>query len=459
MVNGSMKTITLIVSLVFGVVLTGQLVLSSSQNADKSVGAASPLPVEAMVLTPLTSIVRERFLSGTIVPARRVQLAFERSARLEKLLVDEGDVVTTNQRLAVLDQRQIKISLEELRARRQQQAAILAELESGPRKETIDAATADLEAMNAEVELRKTTFNRTRDLRERNAASEQTLDEVRLTFQAAVARRDSVARQLDELLSGTRVEQIVAQQAALAILDAQIRSLETDLEDSTLKAPFGGLVSRRMADDGDIPAPRQPVFELLETERLEAHIGIPAALIEQLSTDSYQVLCANEHEFTGTVRSIIPELDPVTRTQTAIIKLDKAYPANLAVGQLVRMKINETVPISGFQVPLSALSSGAKGLWNIFVIEPSNSLPSSCTARIRTVEVIHSDGKSAVIRGAVYAGEHIVATGAHRLTSDQLIVPVSEAPSSAQETAASQLAIAKTQALKDPSVLLQKGGE
>ncbi|MEZ6131426.1 MAG: biotin/lipoyl-binding protein [Planctomycetaceae bacterium] len=192
--------------------------------SDASAGARPErvaLPVRVAVLEPVTSIIRERQLTGVVAAARRTMLAFERSARLNTVMVDEGQSVQAGQVLAVLDQRQLDAQVNEVDAGIQQQKAVLAELIKGPRQELIAATEAERAALAADVELRKATLDRTQSLHERQATSAQALDEVRLAWKAAVASRDAVTKRLDELRAGTRKEQLAAQEAVVIGLKAK----------------------------------------------------------------------------------------------------------------------------------------------------------------------------------------------------------------------------------------------
>src|SRR6266545_5471837 len=77
--------------------------------------------------------------SGTI-DADEVHVASRYGGRVEKVLAQEGDTLKSGQPLVELD-------AAELKARRDQAAALLAELEAGPRKEEIEAAKHDWESL------------------------------------------------------------------------------------------------------------------------------------------------------------------------------------------------------------------------------------------------------------------------------------------------------------------------
>lgn len=410
---------------IFGV--TGSWLASTpeAQTGDAEAPERSALPVKTVRLQPIFSIDRDRQFTGTVAAARRTRLAFERPARLLKVMCDEGQQVTSGQILAAIDQRQLVARVSEIEAGIRQQDAVLLELQTGPRSEVIAATNAELSALSADVELRKATLDRTQGLFRRQATSAQALDEVRLTWKAAVARQEAVAKKRDELVSGTRQEQIAAQTAVVEQLQAQLKQLQIDITDSHLKAPFAGTIVKREADEGDMLSSQQPVLELLETSRLEARIGVPSEFINSLDRDGYVVLTAGQREVTGRIRDIIAQVDRATRTQTVVIDIDDAENCGLADGALIRLAFTQTKNTAGFRVPLTALASGSRGLWAAYALEPADDNPAMTNIATRVVEVIHTDGETAVIRGAVYEGDRIVADGVHRIVPGQRVTDIS----------------------------------
>lgn len=418
-----MKTISagFIILTVLGA--TGSWLLSGEppDASEQESSNRTALPVKTMPLETVTSIVRARQFTGTVTGGRRSRLAFERPARLTKVMFDEGQTVKAGEVVATIDQRALVARVDELKAQIQQQTAVLAELNSGPRAEVIASTKADLAALTADVELRKVTFDRTKGLFERRATSAQALDEVRLAWTAADARREAIERKLDELQAGTRTEQISAQKAVVAGLNAKLQQLKIDVDDSQLSAPFSGTVVNRFVDEGDMLTAQQPVLELLETSKLEARIGVPSALIHGLDRDGYVILKSGQTEVTGKIRSVVAQVDPTTRTQTVVIDIDDAEHSALADGALIRLSFDETQTVEGFRVPLTALASGSRGLWSVYVVETPDADPAETTIAARAVEVLHTDGDSAIVRGAIYEDERIIADGVHKVVPGQKV--------------------------------------
>lgn len=416
-----MKTKIFLVTVTMVAIIAATYAATIPELAAERNSAAEALPVSVVMLQPVSTIEREREFTGTLKAARRVNLAFERSARLMDVYVDEGDRVAAGDPIAVLDSRQLLTQIRQTSAMIDQQTAVLKELESGPRKETIAATKAEWAVAEANFSLKELTFERMERLFRKNSTSEQQRDEARLDLDSAAALKESLYKRFEELETGTRNEQIEAQAASVEGLKAEKQHLEISLTDSTLIAPFSGTITKRLADEGNMLNPGQPLLELVESDELEAHIGLPIRFTGNLSeTESFQ-LTTERINVSGKLKNVIAQVDPTTRTQTVILNVNEAARYHLVDGQLIRLKLKELLAIDGFRVPTTALSSGDRGLWKAYIAEPSEADPAVCVVRDRAVEAIHTDGNWTVIRGTVYAGEQLIVNGVHRIVPGQLV--------------------------------------
>ena len=96
----------------------------------------------------------------------------------------------------------------ELRAKREQAAAQLAEMEAGPRKEEIEAAKHDWEALSAEAAQAKVDAKRADELFAQKTISDTEHDQA-LTRARTLEKNAAASRsRYDLLLAGTRPERI-----------------------------------------------------------------------------------------------------------------------------------------------------------------------------------------------------------------------------------------------------------
>jgi RND family efflux transporter MFP subunit len=379
------------------------------------------VPVEVEPVEPVASFDVERSYTGTIVARRTSELAFERSAKVISMLVDQGDPVREGQTLAVLDSRHLRVKHRQIEAQRDEAAAVLAELKAGPRAQTVAAARATVEDAQAQVELQRRVHRRTTELVKDYATSKETFDESELGLRSADARLTVARQQLEELEAGTRLERIDAQAAVVAQLDEQLADLAIEIEDSTLLAPFDGRVAARHVDEGTVVSPANPVLTIVEAGHLEAHVGLPVdALSERMKGDEMEVT-VGDRNWPAVFDRTLPQVDPATRTRIVIFGLGADAADHIVPGQIVRVALRRSLPTDGFWMPTSALVRSVRGLWAAYVVEPDSS--GRDIVRRRDVEVLHADGERTLVRGTLRRGDRVITSGTHRVVPGQVVSP------------------------------------
>ena len=331
----------------------------------ESHAAAEPAPllVETLQVQELGSYEVRRVLSGTLRSRRASQLGFERPGLVAKVFVDEGDIVKEGQLIAQLDTAQ-------LRAARKRVAAGLKEAQAG-------------------VGISTLTADRLVKLAEEQYISRQSADEARFSLQAAEAKRMEL-------------------RAALAQIDV-------DLEKSKLVAPFPGVVSARLVDEGTVVGAGSPVVRFRESDEREAVIGVPRTMAVEIG--SSQELVLDGRSFEAEVTGFVNDVNARTRTVTVIL----ALPTNIvaADGQLVDLVHRRRIADRGFWVPTTALTEGLRGMWTLYSVEPDGD---SGIVRREAVEVLHAESDRAFVRGTLQASDRVIATGLHRVVPGQRVI-------------------------------------
>ena len=391
---------------------TGATGESSEANAaaDESVRQL----VETTILKPVDHVDQKRTYTGIVSPRRTTDIGFERSARLMDVKFDEGDEVQKERALATLDTRQIESRRREMAARLASAKALLAELKSGPRRETIAAAQAQVADLKSQLELRKLTFRRTEKLRRQNAATDQDIDDSRLSLKSTEARLNVAQKQLDELQAGTRQERIDAQQANVEQLVASLEDIDIELDNSVLKAPFSGKIATRYLDEGTVVTPGQPVLQIVEHQALEARIGLPLPAVNSLAVGNTVDLRVGEVKLTGKLSRILPEIDVATRTQIVVFDINGDSASQVVPGQVVHTTIIQRIEKRGFLLPTAALLPGVRGMWSLFAVIDQDG---NAIIDRRHAEILHTSGDQVLVRGTIATGDRIVISGVQRLVS------------------------------------------
>lgn len=310
-----------------------------------------------------------RRFTGVIMARQHAELGFELAGQLIQINVDEGDRVEQNQVLATLDTALLQRSRDELQAQRKEIAA--------------------------QLKLNQQNLARIQNLNKKGFASQ---------------------REQDELVSQQRVLR-----ASRERLNAALAANQTQLDKSQLRAPFAAIVSKRLADTGTVVAAGSPIVHLLQTGAMEARVGVPAHLLPELVLQNKVTVIHNQKPMQAEVIAVNPVIDPATRTASVRLALPEPPSGTIFVdGDLIDLQLPEQFSQVGFWVPLTALSAGVRGLWNVYVLTPDPETE-HYQLEARDVQIEYADLEQAYISGALADGERIVSTGLHRLTPGQTV--------------------------------------
>lgn len=283
-------------------------------------------------------------------------------------------------------------------------------------EETEDGAISYLKEQQWQVEF-ATTLVEKRTLRESIPAV--------ATIRAAADREAEISAPHDGQLArrgnkfpsvGTRV----SKGQVLAVVGSQLgRELQADKKDisgTALRAPIDGVIENVHATAGSYLHKGQPVFQLIDSEKLWLDIRIPESdLMRVTDVDGAWIsLPGVEQPFhikitgedkNGRLVAFSQLID--TRTRTAPLILEFTNPEKqLRVGMLVEANVFTGKKVNSVAVPLSAILRDG-GVPVVFV-----ELGGESFAR-RVVKTGIRDGQFIEIRSGVASGERVVSRGAY----------------------------------------------
>ncbi|MEM9624243.1 MAG: efflux RND transporter periplasmic adaptor subunit, partial [Pseudomonadota bacterium] len=319
----------------------------------------------------------QRTYAGSVVAMRTAELGFKRGGQVAQMAVDVGDVIQPGQVLATLDSRTLKAAVQQAEA-------------------DLALALANQVAAQAEVDLAQNTERRFRRLLEQGHTPKQTYDETRLTLR-------------------TRLASLSVSKASVLRAEAALQARQVELSEATIEAPFAGIIQTRSVDEGTQINPGQMVLRLVERSRTEAHVGVPTQLAGQLQSGATFQLRWNNQTYDAVLNAVLPEVDPTTRTLTAVLHLKDQ---NVPLGAVVEMVVDEAIPEAGFWLPISALTASDRGLWGVYVINADN------TIERRLIDVVHTEAERVFARGTLAANERVVRTGVQRIVPGQQVTPI-----------------------------------
>lgn len=193
-----------------------------------------------------------------------------------------GKMVTKGQLLFQLDSKPQSIVISENTAELQQAREVLKDLQKPRRTPEIDAIKAQIDEVDAQVNLAQIRVQRYKQLYQRQAVQKDTLDEAVALFQEKEMLKKQYQANLKLAQMGSREEQIAAQQAQIQVINAKIAEAQWQLSQKSIRAPAAGIIFDTYYRAGEFVGSQQAVLSLLTPENLRLEFFVPAQRLAQL---------------------------------------------------------------------------------------------------------------------------------------------------------------------------------
>ncbi len=302
---------------------------------------------------------------GTVQPAETAQLAPQMMGTITAVDVTEGSHVSAGQVLARISAAQPQAGLEQAQA-------------------GLSAARHEVAAAESGQSLAASTMQRYEMLHRRKSVSAQEYDEVRQQLQAASARLDAAKA------NETQAQAAVAQ-AATTVSYTQIR------------APFAGIVTKRLVDPGALASPGVPLFTMESTGRYRLEASVDESSISSIRTGEsvpVEIDSIAHKQMTGKVAQIYPAADAGSRSFT--VKIGLPNDAALRSGLFGRASFVRGQRTSIVVPQTAVLHQG--NLASVYVVGADR------IAQLRYVTLGNNVGKSVEVLSGLSPDETIVAS-------------------------------------------------
>jgi len=222
------------------------------------------------------------FASGNgRIEAVEIDIATKTPGRIRDISVREGDLVSAGQALARMDTVQLEAQYRQAQAqlRRAMIGIDTAKSLVTQREAEKKTAAAVVAQRSAELDAAGRRLQRSEQLIQTNAVSQQVLDDDRATANGATAAVAAAEAQLagsDAAISAAKA-QVVDAEAAVEAAKAAIESIKADINDSTLRAPRDGRVQFRVAQPGEVLSAGGRVLNLVDLGDVYMTFFLPTA--------------------------------------------------------------------------------------------------------------------------------------------------------------------------------------
>ena len=368
-------------------------------------------PVKTMVVAAGEDT-HSRTFSGVVEASKNAELAFQVPGLLIEFPVKEGQKVAKGDVIARLRPDEFDARLKALQGQLDQARAALRALQAGQRPEEIMRLEAQLRAADAKLSNAQIEFNRSQRLLRSNAISRSDFDLSETAYRVAQEDHES-ARQLLEKGSIAREEDIDGKEAAIRGLEGRVVEASIQLADTTLKAPYDGVIAQRFVEVNQNVREKAPIVRFQDTQELDIVVDVPETVMANVRrSDIVQIVAqfsgAPGLQFPVQIREVAQNADPATQTFKVRVTMQAPTEINLLPGMTASVNLTyrrASILGSRLLVPISAVFKDDTGQQIVWIIGAEGDV-----AR-RPVKLGEAEGGEIEIRDGLQPGERIAVAG------------------------------------------------
>jgi HlyD family secretion protein len=311
------------------------IALAAEQPATTAIKPSeSNLPAIRVIEAVERTLVDRIVVTGTVQAVEEVYVQPQvEGLRIENLKADVGDTVNAGDVLATLATDALVLQKSQLLANRAKVEAVTAQLQAQVLEAEANEAEAIRQAERAERLVKSKAF----------AVGQA--EQLRATATASTARVNSAK------------QAIVANNADLKVIDAQIDDVDLKLARTDVKTTVAGVISARNAKIGAIAAGAgNPLFTIIRDNAIELNADVSEGDLLKLKPGQvvHMNVAGTSTQVQGTVRTIEPVVNATTRLGTVKISIDDPDIARIGMYASAEVIVSERKVLS---LPLTAVTS------------------------------------------------------------------------------------------------------
>jgi RND family efflux transporter MFP subunit len=321
---------------------------------------------------------------GNLIGLQTVAIAPRTGGRLLSVNVQLGDRVRRGQVLAKVEDREI---VEQVRAAQASQ----------------DVAKATIRQREADLNVARLNFDRSKNLFERQLLAKQALDDAESRYLAAEAQLDLSTAQL----------------SANA---ARLEELKINLQHTSVTSPVDGFVASRTVDPGAMVNTNTSIASVVDISRLRLVVNVvekdlrmvSAGDVAEVEVDAYP-----GEKFHGKIARVAPVLDPATRTAAMEVEIPN-NDNKLKPGMYARINLTVEERKNALVAPKNAVIDfeNKRGVW----------MPNEENrAQFVAVELGIDGGDNVEILTGLKEGDKFVTTGAAAVRNNDVLIVAGQA--------------------------------
>ncbi|MHB8147145.1 MAG: efflux RND transporter periplasmic adaptor subunit [Vulcanimicrobiaceae bacterium] len=353
-------------------------------------------------------------LDGQVAPLEQSTLSFQQSGPVSRVYVNVGDRVTAGELLATIDDSTLRAQLAQAEATANQQAASAQGAQIGlpvaQQQNSSTLSTAKAALSNAQL-----VYNQNVQLFKQGYVSQATLEAARSSYvQAQSAYQNAQIGMRNNQVSAQSVKASVA---AAEAARAQAGILRTEIAQTSLYAPFSGVITARSMDPGAMASPSQPVLAISRVDRVWININVPDEDLNYVhpgTIATFQSSSLPGSSFSGRISTV--NAVPTQGTLSYLARIQMPNAGNrLRGGMLITATLPKQRSNNAVVVPRAAIAQTANGS-AVYIVGADNK------AKEVPVRVgVQTDTLSQVIASEVQPGTKVITTRPDALKDGSLV--------------------------------------
>ena len=312
-------------------------------------------------------------VTGTLAAYDQATVSAKVPGRMKSISVDLGSVVKQGQIIAQIEQQDYQLRLQQAEAALAQARARVGLPPEGKDDRIDPEKTGTVRQAQALLDDAKLKFERARNLVQRGVLAKAQLDAAESEYKVALSRYQDA------------VEEIRNRQALVVQRRSELEIARQQLLDSSIYAPFDGIVQEKRASIGEYLAAGAPLVNVVRMDPLRLRAEVPERESRSVRVGQ-QVRVSLEGDpnvYTGKIARISPTI--TAQNRVLIVEAEVHNNGQLRPGSYARAEIVSANNSSALGVPVNAIVSFA-GIDKVILVQDNKAVEKPITLGRRTAE-------------------------------------------------------------------------
>ena len=242
--------------------------------------------------------------------------------------------------------------------------------------------------------------------------------EVNANLEQAVARLD-LANQVLNRFEDLRKKGFISIQdfdkakSEYLVAKSQVKFFEVKKSQTILRAPYDGFIQNRFVDEGTVINGSNPILEILDANKVEAHVSIPENLVNNLEVSNDYVFEIGQEKAKGKFKRLAPMSASGSNSRLAIFEFSDFFIPGSVIDLIIKIKKSE----QGIWLPINSLSQSEQGLWSVYTVSDDG----SNRVEKDLVRVLHFENNYAYVSGTLKDGDLVILGGLSKIIEGQTL--------------------------------------